>query len=164
LAASAQTTTESAAAVSLIAVSASEPLRDGVQIQAGSAVLRITALRSDILRVRVSPNSVLPEDASWAVLPEARTKSIDVQPSQDTSSVGFRTATLDVRVERGPLRIVIRDLEGNVISADAVGRPAKFQDGGFSVYKQMPSAEHWLRARRQDRRIRPKERLLAMEY
>src|SRR6201987_5530497 len=114
-AAAAQTATESA--VSLVSVSASEPLRDGIQIQAGSAVLRITALRNDILRVRVSPNSVLPEDASWAVLPEARTKSIDVQPSQDGSSVGFRTASLDVRVERDPLRIVIRDLEGNVISA-----------------------------------------------
>jgi alpha-glucosidase len=70
----------------LESVSAFEPLRDGIQIQAGSAVLRITALRNDILRVRVSPNSVLPEDASWAVLPEARTKSIDVQPSQDASS------------------------------------------------------------------------------
>src|ERR1700757_3517665 len=142
-AASAQTATESPAAVSLVAVSASESLRDGIQIQVGAAVLRITALRNDILRVRVSPNSMLPEDASWAVLPEARTKSIDVQPSQDASSVGFRTASLDVRVERDPLRIVIRDLEGNVISADAVGRPTKFQAGGFSVFKQMANAEHY---------------------
>jgi len=127
----------------LESVAASEPLRDGIQIQAGSAVLRITALRNDIVRVRVSPNSVLPEDASWAVLPEARTKSIDVQPSQDASSVGFRTAALDVRVERDPLRIVIRDLEGNVISADAGGHPTKFQGGGFSVFKQMANAEHY---------------------
>ena len=62
-------------AVSLDAVSASEPLRDGLQIQVGPAVLRITALRSDIIRVRISPNSVLPEDASWAVLPDARTNN-----------------------------------------------------------------------------------------
>jgi alpha-glucosidase len=143
LAVSAQSATGPQPAVGLETVTASEPLRDGIQIQAGSAVLRITALRNDILRVRVSPNSVLPEDASWAVLPEARTKSIDVQPSQDTSSVGFRTAALDVRVEREPLRIVIRDLEGNVISADAVGHPTKFQASGFSVYKQMPGGEHY---------------------
>ena len=129
--------------LALESVSGSEPLRDGIQIQAGPAVMRITALRNDIVRVRVSPNSVLPEDASWAVLPEARTKSIDIQTSQDASSVGFRTSALDVRVEREPLRIVIRDLEGNVISADAVGRPTKFQAGGFSVFKQMPGAEHY---------------------
>src|SRR5207249_8599910 len=72
----------------------------GVQTCALPILVRITALRNDLVRVRVSPNSVLPEDASWAVLPEARTKSIDVQPSQDASSVGFRTASLDVRVER----------------------------------------------------------------
>ncbi len=129
--------------VALESVSASQPLRDGIQIQAGSAVLRITALRDDILRVLVSPNNMLPEDASWAVLSEARGKSVDVQPSQDASSVGFRTAAIDVRVERDPLRVVIRDLEGNVISADATGRPTKFQAGGFSVYKQMPGAEHY---------------------
>jgi alpha-glucosidase len=131
------------AAVTLDAVSGVETLRDGVQIQSGPAVMRITALRSDILRVRVSPTSVLAEDASWAVLSESRTKSIDVQPSQDAGSVGFRTAALDVRVEKDPLRIVVRDLEGNVISVDAAGHPAKFQAGGFSVYKQMSGAEHY---------------------
>jgi len=141
-AASAQTTAATSA-LSLDAVSGSEPLRDGIQIQSGAALLRITALRNDILRVRISPNSVLPEDASWAVLAEARTKSIDVQSSQDTSTVGFRTAALDVRIEKDPFRLVIRDLEGNIIAADAVGQPTKFQAGGFSIYKQMPPAEHY---------------------
>ena len=129
--------------VEVKAVSSSQLLRDGIQIQAGPATLRIIALRDDIIRVRISPNSTLPEDASWTVLAEARSKSIDVQPSQDAASVGFRTPTLDVRVEKDPLRIVISDLSGNVLSADAVGRPAKFQLGGFSVYKQMPDSEHY---------------------
>src|SRR5579872_2864031 len=125
------------------ALSASEVLQDGIQIQAGSAALRINALRDDIIRVRISPTGTLPEDASWAVLPESRSKAIPVHPMQDDSSVGFRTGALDVRVERNPLRIVIRDLSGNVISADTPGRPTKFQLGGFSVYKQMPGSEHY---------------------
>jgi len=129
--------------VVLDAVSSFEPLRDGIQIQAGPAVMRITALRDDIVRVRISPNSSLPEDASWAVLAEPRSKSIDVQPSQDAASIGFRTSQLEVRVERQPLRIVIRDLSGNIVSADAVDRPTTFQAGGFSVYKQMPGGEHY---------------------
>ena len=143
LAAWAQTAGGPETPVSLDAVSSVQPLRDGLQIQSGPAVVRITALRADIIRVRISATSTLPEDASWAVPSDARTKSIEVQPSQDSSSVGFRTAALDVRVEREPLRLVVRDLEGNVISADAVGRPTKFQAAGFSVYKQMPPAEHY---------------------
>ena len=42
-----------------------------------------------------------------------------------------------------PLRLVVRDLAGNIISADAVGRPTEFQLGGFSVHKAMPGDEHY---------------------
>ncbi len=138
--ASAQTSKPS---VTIEAVTASQSRRDGVDIQAGAATLRITALRDDLLRVRIAPGSTLPEDASWAVLPAPRSKSVAVQPVQDASSVGFRTAALEVRVERNPLRVVVRDLAGNVISSDAIGRPAKFQLGGFSVHKTMPGDEHY---------------------
>ena len=129
--------------VELDAVTHAEPLPDGIQIQAGEAQLRITALRDDIVRVRVSAGAQLPEDASWAVVPEARSKTVHVRPASDAASVGFRTATLDVRVERKPLRLVVRDLAGHVICADALGRPTVFKLGGFAVHKQMPDDEQF---------------------
>ena len=128
---------------SLEAVTGSQTLRDGIEVQAGSASVRITALRDDIVRVRITPGKNFPEDASWAVLPEPRSKSVNVQSTQDAASVGFRTASLDVRIERKPLRLVVRDLAGNVISADAVGHPAELQQSGFSVHKTMPGDEHY---------------------
>jgi alpha-glucosidase len=139
----AQTAVASPHGTTLEAVTGSHPLPDGIELQASSAILRITALRDDIVRVRISADGALPEDASWAVLPGPRSKSVDVQPIQDAASVGFRTATLDVRVESSPLRVIIRDLAGSVISADAVGRPVKFQLDGFSISKQMPADEHY---------------------
>ena len=139
----AQTGADSQPDVTLEAVTDSHPLRDGIELQAGTASLRITALRDDIVRVRISGDGNLPEDASWAVLPEPRSKSVDVTPIQDSAAVGFRTAALEVRVERNPLRLVIRDLAGHTISADAADRPIKFQLGGFSISKQMPDDEHY---------------------
>jgi len=139
----AQTASAAQPATTLAAVTSSQSLRDGIELRADSAILRITALRDDIVRVRVSANGALPEDASWAVLPESRSKSIDVKPIQDAAAMGFRTAALEVRVERSPLRLVIRDLAGNVISEDALGRPVNFQLGGFSISKQMPGDEHY---------------------
>ncbi len=141
--ASAQTASVSHSGTALEAVTSSQPLPDGIEIHAGPAILRITALRDDIVRVRISAEGTLPEDASWAVLPGPRSKSVNVQPVDDAAAVGFRTATLDVRVDRNLLRIVVRDLAGNIISADAVGRPIRFQAGGFSVYKDMPADEHY---------------------
>jgi alpha-glucosidase len=129
--------------LALQSISDAKPLKDGVAIRAGNATLQITALRSDILRVRIAPGSELPEDASWAVLPAARTKTTDVQPLQDDSAVGFRTASLEVKVERNPLRIVVRDLAGNLVCADALGRPTEFSHGGFTVSKEMPEDEHF---------------------
>src|SRR5712692_342431 len=136
ISAQAQTSSASRPRIVVETITGSQSLRDGIEIQAGTASLRIIALRDDILRVRVAPGGALPEDASWAVLPGPRGKSVAVRPSRDAASVGFRTASLDVRVERTPLRLVVRDLDGNIICADAVGRATTFfQLGGFSVYK-----------------------------
>jgi alpha-glucosidase len=143
--ASAQAASSAQSATTLDAVTSFQSLHNGIEIKSGAASLRITALRDDILRVRIAADGLFPEDSSWAVLPGPRGKSVDVQ-SQSTpgaSFVGFRTASLDVRVERNPLRIVVRDLAGNLISSDAVGRPTRFQLGGFSIYKTMPADEHY---------------------
>jgi alpha-glucosidase len=129
--------------VTLDTVTNSQPLHDGIQLQSGPAIVRITALRDDIIRIRMAPGSELPEDASWAVLSEPRSKSVEVEPSGDASTLGFRTSKLEIRIDRNPLRIVIRDLSGEILCADAVGRPIKFQLGGFSIFKQMLGGEHY---------------------
>jgi alpha-glucosidase len=138
----AQSSAASGPATTLDAVTGSQSLRDGIEIQAGPATVRITALRDDIIRVRIAAGA-LPEDASWAVVPESRTKSVDVQSTEDLATVGFRTAALDVKVERNPFRVVIRDLAGSIVCADAAGRPTQFQLGGFTISKQMSADEHY---------------------
>jgi alpha-glucosidase len=126
----------------LTAVSSTQPLRNGIEIRADSTRMRVTALRQNVLSVVVSPDGVMPEDASWAVLPEAREQSVEVTPVDEALSVGFRTAALDVRIERNPLRLVVRDLNGDVVCADAA--PAiEFPRKGFAVYKEMPRDEHF---------------------
>jgi alpha-glucosidase len=129
--------------IAVEAVTASTPLPNGIAVQAGPATLRITALTDSILRIRIAPGRSLPEDASWAVVPEVRAQSVQVKPIDEPAAVGFRTGSLELRVERSPLRIVIRDLKGKVLSADAVNRPVEFAHGGFTVAKQMPIDEHY---------------------
>ena len=129
--------------VELSAVTASQPLHNGIQLQAGPSVIQITAMRDDIVRVRIGPNGALPEDASWAVLPSSRTSTIDVQSIEDANAPGFRTKSLDVRVEKNPLRILVRDLKGDHIVNDALDRPTEFSNGGFTVHKQMPADEQF---------------------
>lgn len=127
----------------LESVSSSRPLRNGIEIHSGNAVMQITALREDVLRVRVGQHGDLPEDASWAVLTGARSESTSVSADEDAVAVGFHTSTLRVTVERATMRLRITDLNGAIVQEDAAGRPIEFRGPAFRVYKSMPAEEHF---------------------
>ena len=124
-------------------VSGSKALPSGIEVQSGQSLLRVEALRDDVLRVRVAENGVLAEDASWAVLPEARNHRVNVFPEEDAQSVGFHTAALRVQIGRSATRLMVFDLKGNVLQSDAVGWPVEFHGASYRIYKHMPEAEHY---------------------
>ena len=127
----------------LRAVTASKPITNGIEVRSDNAVMQVTALRNDVLRVRVGPLGPLPEDASWAVLSTARTASVPVSAEEDSTSVGFRTGALRVKVDRATMRLRVTDLNGTLIQEDAVGRPIEFHGASFRVYKTMAADEHY---------------------
>ena len=117
-------------------------LNNGVELHEAGATLRITALRDDVLRVRITKGDVLPEDASWAVLPASRTASIAVAPETTSAVAGFRTATAHVAVDRRNGMLRITDLNGRVLREDAA--PVEFRtDGSFRLTEAMPADEHY---------------------
>jgi alpha-glucosidase len=124
-------------------VTRSTALANGIEIRSGDAIMQITALRQDVLRVRVGAHGYLPEDASWAVLPGARSQSVPVSADDDAVSVGFHTTALRVKVERASMRLGITDLNGKVVQEDAADRPVEFHGSAFRVYKTMSPKEHY---------------------
>ena len=130
-------------------VTAINSLPYGVEVHAGTVLMHVDVLKPDVLRVRVSPDGVLQEDASWAVLPQARKSGLLVHPEITPAEVSFTTPALKVRIERSPLRLIVEDLQGNVITEDAPGRPTQFtgkrdaQGGEFRVWKVLRTDEHF---------------------
>lgn len=129
--------------VRLDRVTASRPLSNGIEIHSGSAILEITALRDDVVRLRVGPSGQLPEDASWAVLPASRTASVAVTPEDSARAVGFKTAKLHVSVQRDPLELSITDMDGRVVVAQLPGRPIEYNGAEFRVFMKSPEDEHY---------------------
>jgi alpha-glucosidase len=117
--------------------------KNGMDIRSGSAVMSIMALRDDVIRIRVGPRGELPEDASWAVMPQARTEQVSVTQETNETSVGFRTKILRIQVDRATMHLRITDLNGTVVEEDAVDRPIKFHRAAFRIYKTMPPDEHY---------------------
>jgi alpha-glucosidase len=130
-------------ATELTEFSGVKALPNGIEISSGKAIIQITALRDDVVRVRVGHDGTMPEDASWAVLPATRQQRVTVTPDNNDTAVGFRTKDLRIQVERSPMRLVVTDLQGNILQEDAPGWPVEFHGKAFRIYKKMPLDEHY---------------------
>jgi alpha-glucosidase len=119
---------------------------DGAEVQSGSLRMRVTAIADDILRVRIAPSGQFGEDSSWAVPGEMRARSVPVSATRATggsAGVEFRTTAMAVRIDGDPLRLIISDLTGHVISADTPAAAIDTAGGGFTLRKVMPPTEHY---------------------
>jgi alpha-glucosidase len=124
-------------------LTSTKALPSGIEVRTGKSLLRVEALRDDVLRVRLAEDGVLAEDASWAVLPVARTSRVNVVAQSDETSVGFRTTALLVKIDRGSSHLTISDLQGHILQNDAVGWPVEFHGSSYRIYKHMPEIEHY---------------------
>jgi len=104
-------------------------LQNGIEVQDGSLHERVTALREDVLRIRIWRGDTPPEDASWAVLPEARHASAPVIKEETGEQAGFNTSALAVALDRHTLEITIRDRAGEILQQDA--RPIRYDGDAF---------------------------------
>jgi alpha-glucosidase len=116
------------------------PLANGIEVRDGALILRITALRDDVLRIRAG-NGHLPEDASWAALPEARSASVAVTQDSDITVAGFHTADFRITIDRATGRFTLLDRSGHIVQQDA--EPMQFQGARYRVAKVMPPDEHY---------------------
>src|ERR1700676_4306183 len=128
--------------IALETMSAATELASGIEVRSGKSVLRIEALREDVIRVRVGAGGTLAEDASWAVLP-ARQQRTNVTPENAAKYVGFQTSLLSVQIDRGTLQMKVLDKSGNLLQQDLPGWPLEFHNQSYRIYKRMPQNEHY---------------------
>jgi alpha-glucosidase len=136
-----QTGSATAPAIQLNHLTSFDAVPNGIDVRDGEARMQVTALREDVLRIRVSRSKDLPEDASWAVFKEARQGTVAVTPDDTSTAVGFRTKALRVAINRQTSALTIADLAGNVLQQDT--QPIEFHGDSFHVYKTMPLDEHY---------------------
>src|SRR6202790_4116159 len=128
-------------AVQLNHLTSFSALPNGIDLRVGDARMQIVALREDVVRIRVSRSDELAEDASWAVLKDARESRVAVTPTNTRDAVGFQTRVLRVSLSRQTFALTISDRDGNILQQDI--QPVEFHGDSFRVYKAMPLDEHY---------------------
>ena len=102
------------------AVQRVENLKDGVELTAGRAKVRITAFNDTIVRVRVAPQGNFQKESSWAVIAPPQSPTMKVEDSKN--ELRMTAGNITVLVQKSPLLIRFADTTGHVLLADDSGR------------------------------------------
>ena len=118
-----------------------EKLKDGVELTAGTAKVRVTAFREGVFRVRVAPHGTFSKDFSWAVIesPESLPLTIDEDQKEVRVTAGKTVAI----VQKSPLLISFSDAAGNTLLADEPSLPMAWNGERVRVWKKMPLEENY---------------------
>jgi alpha-glucosidase len=118
-----------------------DKLPNGIRIRAMRGVEEISALRPEVLRVRISPTQQLPEDASWAVVAEAHSSTAPVIIDNGANTLALHTTAVTAELNRADLTLTVHDSNGRSLLHDT--RPVCFAGQAFRVAEAMPSDEHY---------------------
>ena len=136
------------------AVSAVQPMPNGLTFRSGDALVRLTVVRPGVIRLRYTLDKVFPADHSFAVISEAQARDVKAQVSQSPSTLKFTDGDTVVTVQRSNGRIVFTDKVATypLRSSKLSGHMAR---QGISRLQNDAATRAVLRSRRQVRRLRP---------
>ncbi len=118
-----------------------EKLKDGVELTAGTAKVRITVFRDGVFRVRVAPNGTFPKDFSWAVIESPELPALKIEEYQ--KEIRLTAGNVVAIVQRSPLLINFSDAAGNVLLADEPSLPMAWNGQRVHAWKKMPTDENY---------------------
>jgi alpha-glucosidase len=118
-----------------------EKLKDGVELTAGSAKVRITAFRDGVIRVRVAPQGSFPKDFSWAVIESPDLPAINVEDGK--AELRMTVGRVVVIVKKTPLLITFADSAGNVLLTDEPSLPMAWDGTYIHAWMRMPADESY---------------------
>jgi len=127
---------------SVDSMSPAEPEGNQITFRNGQATVIVSALASDLIRVRMVPGATPGPDYSWAVVKTDWPK-LSVEFTGDAGSRVIRTSELEVRVQLSPFRLAFYDRSGRLMAKDSDSRGMSWEGERVRCWKWMPPDEHY---------------------
>jgi alpha-glucosidase len=118
-----------------------EKLKDGVELTAGTAKVRVRVFRDGIFRVRLAPDGNFPKDFSWALIESPEPTSVKIEENQ--KEIRIIAGNVIASVQRAPLLINFLDVSGTVYLADEPSLPMAWSGKRVHVWKKMLADENY---------------------
>src|SRR5258707_15777026 len=118
-----------------------EKLKDGVELIAGSAKVRVTVFRNGIFRVRVAPDGTFPKDFSWALIESPESPSVKIEESP--KEIRIISGTVIAVIQRAPLLINFSDAAATLYLADPPAPPIASDGKPVHICKKKPADKNY---------------------
>jgi alpha-glucosidase len=118
-----------------------DKLKDGVELIAGAAKIRVTAFRDGVFRVRVAPNGTFPKDFSWALIASPEPPAIKIE--DNAKEVRITAGSVIATIQKSAVLVNFSDASGNVLLADEPTLPMATAGSRIHTWKKMPTDENY---------------------
>ena len=118
-----------------------EKRKDGVELTAGAAKVRVTVFRDGIFRVRVAPDGAFPKDFSWALIESSEPPAVKIE--EDQKEIRIVSGNVIATIQRTPLLIKFSDAAGTEYLADEPDLPMAWNGKRVHIWKKMPADENY---------------------
>ncbi|MCX6142157.1 MAG: DUF4968 domain-containing protein [Ignavibacteriales bacterium] len=113
-----------------------------VTLKSGAAVVRVSALSADLVRIRVAMIGIFAPDQSWAVVKnDWGDQRFDIRESND--DLQLMTKEMTIKIRKRPLRFSFFDRNGVLLNKDDDDRGISWSGTSVRVWKTMPPSEQY---------------------
>lgn len=113
-----------------------------VTLKSGTAVVKVSAVSADVVRIRVAPKGDFAPDQSWAVVKHDWGKQkFDIRESDD--NLQLVTKEMTIKIRKRPLRFSFFDRNGVLLNKDDDDRGISASGTSVRVWKTMPPLEQY---------------------
>jgi alpha-glucosidase len=124
------------------AMTAEPPQGNSITFKNSEALVNVTALTPEVVRVRMTPGAAFGPDYSYAVV-KSNWPNTPVTFTEAKQTETLRTSELEVRMQLSPFRISFYDRSSRLISKDADDMGMAWDGPRVRCWKWMPGDEHY---------------------
>jgi alpha-glucosidase len=123
-----------------------DKLKDGVELFAGNAQIRVTQVHDGVIRVRMSTGGHFGRDLSWALSEEPLDFKEIIPPvkiEDGKTELKMSAGRVAVLIHKSPLLIRFADAAGHLLLSDEATLPMAWDGARVRVWKKMPADENY---------------------
>jgi alpha-glucosidase len=123
-------------------VTGSQAIGSEITFHTEHAIVQVSVLAPDIVRVRMAQGSTFGPDYSWAVV-KKDWPAVHVEVSKSPNQDVIRTGKLEIHAQLSPFRLAFYDASGRLISRDSEDLGMAWDGRQVRCWKDMPEDEHY---------------------